>query len=186
MKKYILAAIASVFVCGIAQAQTALETISTDSEIAASSRDLNTAKELSGRQIDGIMRSLKAGPVQMDGDIQPVEKEEIVLSEPQKLTLKGDVPSPSKPEAKSKEEKPGFFAHIGAAILAPITTPLAMTIVGAVGGAALGYAVGGPILAAVGGTLGAIGGLALGIVMIPISIVSNVCSGLSQLFKGNI
>ena len=194
MKKYILAAIVAIFVCSIAQAESVIEAISTDSKIAASSQDLNTARELSGKQIDGMMSGLKASPVQIDGEIQVAETEELVLSEPGKLTLKGIVPTLTKSETKTTEDTPGFFQHIGAAIVSPIVVPIAMVIAGAVAGAAIGGAIGvaldSPVMTGlgvgIGGTLGVVGGLIAGIVMIPVSIVGNVFSGLSQLFKGNL
>ena len=186
MKKYILATIVSVFVCSVAQAHSVLEVISTDSKIAASSMDLNTAKEFSGKQIDGMMLGLKAEPVQMLGDIQPAEKEELILSEPKKLTLKGNVPEPAKIESKSKKDARGFFAHIAAAITSPVVVPIAMTVGIAAVGIAIGNDLAGPVTAVIGGILGAIAGLAFGIVMIPVSIVGNVVIGLGQLFKGNL
>ena len=186
MKKYILAVLISVFVCGAAQAKTVIEAISLDSESAASSQDLNTAKELSGKQIDGMMLGLKVEPVRVLGDIQSTEKEEIILSEPKKLTLKGNVPEPAKSESKSKKNAQGFFSHIGAAIASPIVVPIAMAVGIAAIGISIGKELAGPITAVIGGTLGAIAGLALGIVMIPVSIVGNVLIGLGQLFKGNL
>jgi hypothetical protein len=185
MKKYILVAITLIFVCSVAQANNGIEAISIDSKIAASSQDLNTAKELSGKQIDGMMLGLKAGPVQIDGDIQVSKKEELVLSESKKLSLKGNVPTLTKSETKSTESEPGFFEHMGAAIVSPIVTPVLMTVAGAVAGALVGNELGNTFTGVVGGVLGGIGGLVLGIVLIPVSIISNVFSGLSQLFKGN-
>ncbi len=185
MKKYILFAIALVFVCSAAQADSGIETISADSKTAASSQDLNTAKELSGKQIDGMMLGLKAGPVQIDGDIQVSKKEELKLSESKKLILKGTVPTLAKSETKTIKSKPGFFAHMGGAILSPIVTPIAMTVAGTLAGALVGTEMGNTFTGVVGGVIGGIGGLVLGIVLIPIVIISNVFSGLSQLFKGN-
>ncbi|MCK4935224.1 MAG: hypothetical protein KAR84_00100 [Elusimicrobiales bacterium] len=190
MKKYILAAIVAIFVCSIAQAESVIEAISTDSKIAASSQDLNTARELSGKQIDGMMSGLKASPVQIDGEIQVAETEELVLSESKRLTLKGIVPTLTKSETKTIENTPGFFQHMGAAIVSPIVVPIAMVIAGAAIGGAIGVALDSPVMTGlgvgIGGTLGVVGGLIAGIVMIPVSIVGNVFSGLSQLFKGNL
>ena len=56
------------------------------------------------KQIDGIILGLKADPVQIIGDIQPTEKEELILSEPKKLTLKGNVPSLAA-ESKKNQDK---------------------------------------------------------------------------------
>ena len=152
MKKYILATIVSVFVCSVAQAHSVLEVISTDSKIAASSMDLNTAKEFSGKQIDGMMLGLKAEPVQMLGDIQPAEKEELILSEPKKLALKGNVPNPAtvKAESKSKKKSGGFFSI------------LTTTALGIVTGVKIGSA-GGPYTAIIGGAVGAVAGVVIGI-----------------------
>ena len=190
MKRYIITAMISVFVCGVAQAKTALETISTESEIAASSQDLNTAKELSGRQIDGMMLGLKADPVQLIGDIQPTEKEELILSEPEKLVLKGDVPTLAKENEKTdnkKKDKFGFFSHMGAAILSPIFTPISIAIVGSLVGMIAGSVIHDSLVpVTIGGTIGAIAGFALGIILTPIVAVSNIIDGVSELFKGNL
>lgn len=190
MKKYILAAIVSVFICSAAQAQSSIEAISTDSKIAASSQDLSTARDLSGKQIDGMMLGLKAGPVEIDGDIQPIEEKELVLSESKKINLKGGpVPSPVEVGNDSdwKIEKPGFFAHMLAAVLAPITVPLSAMVIGAGIGFLAGDESGKPVTGAViGGLVGLALGLTVGKVLIPIVIVLNVIGGLYQLFKGNL
>ena len=156
MKKYILVAIVSIFVCNAAQAKTVIEAISTDSEIAASSLDLNTAKELSGKRIDGIVLGLKADSVQIIGDIQPAEKKELILSKPEKLALKGNVPNPAKLE--SKKSAIGEIAKES-----PIVTLGTMATIGAIICAAMGLALGGPVAAVVGGIIGAGIGVAVGI-----------------------
>ena len=192
MKKYILAAILSVFVCGAAQADTTLEIISTDSEIAASSQDLNTAKELSGRQIDGMKLGLKTDPVQLIGDIQPTEKEKLILSEPKKLTLKGSVPSLAKENKSDKDEnkdknKQGFLSHIGSAILSPIFVPISVAIVGGLVGMTAGAVIHDSLVpVAIGGIIGAVAGLALGLIVTPFFAANDIINGVSELFKGNL
>ena len=184
MKQYLLAVIVSVFVCNAAQAQTMLEAVSMDSKTAAFSQDLNTAKELSGKQIDGIMSGFKADPVHMIGNIQPAEEEEIILSESKKLALKGNVPNPAKAEEKKEYDEQEFFYHMGKSLMYDIVN--VASYCSRVGGKIFGSFTGNSNVRAVGETIGAIVGVAISIALMPVLIVRSIYNGITKPPEGSV
>lgn len=161
-----------------------------DSSEAMQAEDLESAKNLSGKFIDGSVDFQVTTPVQAysgDAGISKTKKLP-ALTAPKKMSLSAEVPLPAGPGQGTTGEfqKPGFVNSLTEAALSVVITPVTGTVAGATFGKEYGEThagkVGGVVGLVVGGAVGLVAGVAIGVVRAGVNLFQAVV----HLFRGNL
>ena len=160
-----------------------------DSSMALQANDLESARDLSGKFVNGSVALQSPSPVQAYSGAQTGSKTKelpaLALTAPKKMNLAADVPPPA---AQSKTDpdfqKPGFINSLTVAALSLILTPFTGAEAGGTFGKEYGTThggkTGGEVGAVIGVIIGFVAGVAIGVVRCGINLVEaviNLCKG---------
>lgn len=157
-----------------------------DSSEALQAEDLESAKNLSGKFIDGSVDFQVSTPVQAySGGVGLSKTKRLpTLTAPKKMSLSSEVPPPAGQGTTGEFQKPGFLHSLTESALSLVITPVTGTVAGATFGKEYGQThagkVGGGVGLVVGGVVGFVAGTAIGVVR---SVV-NLFQAFGHLFKG--
>lgn len=159
-----------------------------DSSDAMQADDLESAKNLSGKFIDGSVDFQVNTPVQAYSGASGISKTKRLptLTAPKKMSLGSKVPPPAGQSTTGEFQKPGFVHSLTESALSLVITPVTGTIAGATFGKEYGQThagkVGGVVGVVVGGAVGLVAGTAIGVVRSGVNLFQAIC----HLFQGKL